>query len=161
MESARCPQPKVPSPSMSAASKGEQKPSAGNDETPKIQETVDEAKPVIPPQKVIEKARSAKVADVSEATHESMSVKEPASQGSAQLVEEEVQQKLAPGEAGKAITWCFTFMVCGIGKVFVDFFLGVSCALCMGLCFTMWCLMFMKPFEIIKRENKFCNENRC
>ncbi|RYR66064.1 hypothetical protein Ahy_A03g012009 isoform C [Arachis hypogaea] len=37
--------------------------------------------------------------DVSEATHESMSVKEPASQGSAQLVEEEVQQKMVPAEA--------------------------------------------------------------
>lgn len=103
MESARDPQPKIPSPSMSAASKGEQKSLPVIDETPKIEETVDEAKPAVVPQKPIEKVRSAKVADVSEATHESISVKEPASQGSAQHIEEEVQQKLAPGEAGNEI----------------------------------------------------------
>ncbi|KAI4327145.1 hypothetical protein L6164_019642 [Bauhinia variegata] len=101
MESARCPQPKIPSPTSSAASKGEQKVSLANDETTKIQETGDERKAVSAPQQSLEKVRATRAGDISEATHESVSVKEPASQGSAQLVEEEVQQKLAPNEAGK------------------------------------------------------------
>ncbi|KAJ0106183.1 hypothetical protein Patl1_18454 [Pistacia atlantica] len=101
MESARLP-PKVPSPTMSAASKGEQKPLPIEEETPVMKETADEGKAVIAPQQVLEKPRVvAKAPDVSEATLESMSVKEPASQGSAPLVEEEVQQKMASGEAGK------------------------------------------------------------
>lgn len=100
MESARCPQPKIPSPTMSAASKGEQNPAPCNEETPKVQETAVVTKPVIATQPPIEKVRTSKVADVSEATHESISVKEPASQGSAPLVEEEVQQKLGFGELG-------------------------------------------------------------
>lgn len=104
MESARCPQPKIPSPTMSAASKGEQIPSPGPviAETPQVQEAAVVANPVIATQQPIEKVRTAKVADVSEATHESISVKEPASQGSAPLVEEEVQQKLASGASGEA-----------------------------------------------------------
>ncbi|KAK9927599.1 hypothetical protein M0R45_024776 [Rubus argutus] len=101
MESARCPQPKIPSPTLSAASKGENKPLPLNEETLKKQETIDEVKPVLAPQQMLEKVKNTKVADVSEATHESMSVKEPASQGSAPLVEEEVQQRLASVEAGK------------------------------------------------------------
>ncbi|OAY60062.1 E3 ubiquitin ligase PQT3-like isoform X3 [Manihot esculenta] len=103
MESARNPQPKVPSPTQSAASKEEQKPFAGNTQTPNanMKEQVDEEKPVVILQQVPEKPRTAKVPDVSEATHESMSVKEPASQCSAPLPEEEVQQKLVVGEAAK------------------------------------------------------------
>lgn len=104
MESARCPQPKIPSPTMSAASKGEQIPSPGPviAETPQVQETAVVVKPVIATQQPVEKVRTVKVPDVSEATHESFSVKEPASQGSAPLVEEEVQQKLASGASGEA-----------------------------------------------------------
>lgn len=91
MESARL-QPKVPSPTMSATSKGEQKPLPIEEEI-LMQETTDEGKDVIAPQQVMEKLRAvAKAPDVSEAT--------PASQGSAPLVEEEVQQKIASGEAG-------------------------------------------------------------
>ncbi|CAK7356347.1 unnamed protein product [Dovyalis caffra] len=101
MESARCPPPKIPSPTQSAASKGEHKTSPGNEVSPNLNKEITEEKPVIASQQVPEKVRTAKAADVSEATHESMSVKEPASQGSAPLAEEEVQQKLAPGEAGK------------------------------------------------------------
>ncbi|KAK9274657.1 hypothetical protein L1049_021908 [Liquidambar formosana] len=101
MESARCPPPKVPSPTLSAASKGEQLPPPRNEETPNIKETVDEGKAVIAPQQLSEKGRTARVADMSEATFDSISVKEPVSQGSAPLAEEEVQQKLASGEAGK------------------------------------------------------------
>ena len=102
MESARCPPPKAPSPTRSVASKGEQhKLSPGNAESPNLnKEITEEAKPVIASQQVPEKVRTAKAVDVSEATHESMSVKEPASQGSAPLPEEEVQQKLVPIEAG-------------------------------------------------------------
>ncbi|XP_065857817.1 E3 ubiquitin ligase PARAQUAT TOLERANCE 3-like [Euphorbia lathyris] len=102
MESARNPQPKVPSPTQSAASKEEPKPSPAVEETPNPNfKEVHEEKPVVVLQQVPEKPRTSKVADVSEATFESASVKEPASQGSALLAEEEVQQKLAPGEAGK------------------------------------------------------------
>lgn len=99
MESARCPLPKIPSPTLSAASKGENKPSPLN-EALKTQEIVDEVKPVLAPQQMSENVRNTKIGDASEATHESMSVKEPASQGSAPLVDEEVQQRLASVEAG-------------------------------------------------------------
>ncbi|KAB5564103.1 hypothetical protein DKX38_004157 [Salix brachista] len=102
MESARCPPPKIPSPTQSAASMGEHKPSPVNEEFPILnKEIVEEEKPLNASQQVPDKVRTAKAVDVSEATHESVSVKEPASQGSAPLAEEEVQQKLAPGEAGK------------------------------------------------------------
>ncbi|XP_037494116.1 E3 ubiquitin ligase PARAQUAT TOLERANCE 3 isoform X1 [Jatropha curcas] len=103
MESARNPPPKIPSPTQSAASKEEQKPPPVMKETaiPNTKEKVDEEKPVVLIQQVPEKPKIPKVADVSEATHESMSVKEPASQGSAPLAEEEVQQKLAPSDPGK------------------------------------------------------------
>ncbi len=70
MESARCPQPKIPSPTLSAASMGEQKPIPVNEETPKIQDTADEGKAAIAPQQTAERARFAKIADMSEATHE-------------------------------------------------------------------------------------------
>ncbi|OMO79903.1 Zinc finger, RING/FYVE/PHD-type [Corchorus capsularis] len=75
MESAGCPQPqvKVASPTTSAASKGEQKPTSAKQEGLKIAN------------------------EPFDASVESMSVKEPASQ----LVEEEVQQRVASGEAGK------------------------------------------------------------
>ncbi|XP_030502982.2 E3 ubiquitin ligase PARAQUAT TOLERANCE 3 isoform X1 [Cannabis sativa] len=101
MESARCPLPKNPSPSMSAASKGEHRPSPVKEETLKVEYIADEAKPIIATQQTVEKVKTARIADVSEPTHESVSVKEPASQCSAPLVEEEVQQKLISVEAGK------------------------------------------------------------
>jgi E3 ubiquitin-protein ligase RBBP6 len=104
MESARCLLPKVPSPTLSAASKGEQKPSPVNEQTPKIHEAAVEGKAAVAPQQPAERARTSKVADMSEATHESASVREPAaSQGSAPLAEEEVQQKMATGEAGNVL----------------------------------------------------------
>lgn len=119
MESARCPQPKIPSPTLSAASRGENKPLPLNEETLKTQETIDEVKPVLAPQPMLEKVRNTKVADVSEATHESMSVKEPASQGSAPLVEEEVQQRLASVEAGNVPVRFIIFpWLCWANKLF-------------------------------------------
>lgn len=105
MESARCPQPKIPSPTSSAVSKGEQKVSPANDVKSNTQEVADDRKAVSAPQQTVEEVRATRAAAASEATHESMSVKEPASQGSAPLVEEEVQQKLAPTEAGN-VDWC-------------------------------------------------------
>ncbi|CAI8609575.1 unnamed protein product [Vicia faba] len=101
MESARCPHPKNPSPTSSAASKGELKISLVNDGTANIQETAGEIKAISAPQQTSEHVKIPRVGDVSEATHESASVKEPVSQGSAQVVEEEVQQKLVPTEAAK------------------------------------------------------------
>ncbi|XP_050230446.1 E3 ubiquitin ligase PQT3-like isoform X2 [Mercurialis annua] len=104
MESARNPQPKIPSPTQSAASKEEQKPSPTNEETLNqgLNIKLDEEKPAVYLQQVLDKPKSSKAPDLSEATFESMSMKEPASQSSAPLAEEEVQQKLAaPGELGK------------------------------------------------------------
>jgi E3 ubiquitin-protein ligase RBBP6 len=106
MESARCPQPKIPSPTSSAASKGGLKISPVNDGTTNIQDTADETKVVSAPQQASEHVKIPRAGDVSEATHESKSVKEPVSQGSAQVVEEEVQQKLVPTEAGNVDCYC-------------------------------------------------------
>lgn len=103
MESARCPQPKVPSPTLSAASKGEHNPLPVNEETTHIRDTTDDGKAATAPQQIAERVRTAKTA-MSEATRESVSVKEPAaSQGSAPLAEEEVQQKVAISEAGNVL----------------------------------------------------------
>ncbi|KAH7833051.1 hypothetical protein Vadar_002693 [Vaccinium darrowii] len=94
-------EPRIPSPSLSATSKGEQVPPAKSDEIPKVKETTDEGKAVSAPHKSLEKGRMGKVPDASEATHDSVSVKEPASQGSAPLADEEVHQRPVSGEAGK------------------------------------------------------------
>ncbi|KAK4389513.1 E3 ubiquitin ligase PQT3-like [Sesamum angolense] len=101
MES-RNPQAKVASPTQSAASKGQQVPAPPpqREETSKIVETVEENKSATVPMKQ-EKGRIPKVADVSEATHDSRTVKEAVSQGSAPLADEEVQQKPLSAEAGK------------------------------------------------------------
>ncbi|XP_059657589.1 E3 ubiquitin ligase PARAQUAT TOLERANCE 3-like isoform X2 [Cornus florida] len=101
MESARCPLPKIPSPTLSAASKAEQVTLPQIEETPKVKETTEHGMTVNAPQQTLEKGRNSKVADVTEAIHGSMSVKEPASQGSAPLPDEEVQQKPVSDEAGK------------------------------------------------------------
>ncbi|GMH26650.1 hypothetical protein Nepgr_028493 [Nepenthes gracilis] len=105
MESARI-QPKNPSPTQSAASKGEQMLPPHVEETLKPTETAIVERPVDPPQQppllqTSEKLKNAKIPDISEATRESVSVKEPVSQGSAPLAEQEVEQKWAAGDAGK------------------------------------------------------------
>ncbi|KAL1567653.1 RING-type E3 ubiquitin transferase [Salvia divinorum] len=101
MES-RNPQAKVPSPTQSAASKGQQVPAPPpqRQEVPINVETVEENKPAILPLKS-EKGIALKVPDASEATHDSRTVKEAASQGSAPLADEEVQQKPMSGEPGR------------------------------------------------------------
>ncbi|KAL3499620.1 hypothetical protein ACH5RR_038713 [Cinchona calisaya] len=102
MES-RNPQPKAPSPAQSAASKAEQvpPPPAQKQETSKVHEVVEDVKAVSAPQQPVEKVRLPEGADVTEATHESVSVKEPASQGGAPLVDDEVQQLPVSSEAAK------------------------------------------------------------
>ena len=95
-------EPKVPSPTLSAASKGEQATAPQNKEMPMVKEPADQGRTASAPQKNLEKGRVGKVPDVSEATHDSMSVREPASQGSAPLADEEVQQRPVSSEAGKA-----------------------------------------------------------
>lgn len=69
------------------------------EEPPKILETVEEYKSANEARSS-DKGRILKVPDVSEATHDSKAVKEAASQGSAPLADEEVQQKPISGEAG-------------------------------------------------------------
>ncbi|XP_059657591.1 E3 ubiquitin ligase PQT3-like isoform X2 [Cornus florida] len=101
MESARCPLPKIPSPTLSAASKAEQVTLPQIEETQKVKETTEHGMTVNAAQQTLEKGRNSKVADVTEAILGSMSVKEPASQGSAPLPDEEVQQKPVSDEAGK------------------------------------------------------------
>lgn len=98
MESARIAQPKVPSPTLSAASKGEKNILSINEDTMKTKE-IEEGKAISSGPQTLEKVKATKAVE-SEATHESMSVKEQASQGSALLVDEEVQQKMAASEAG-------------------------------------------------------------
>ena len=101
MES-RFPQPKFPSPMQSAASKGEQVPPPPKQETLKMQEVAEQAMVVKAPQQTLQIGSTAKVVEFPEVTHESKSMKEPASQGSAPLDDDEVQQqKPVSSEAGK------------------------------------------------------------
>ncbi|KAH9607123.1 hypothetical protein KSS87_005051 [Heliosperma pusillum] len=104
MESARCLPPKVPSPTQSAASKGEQRIPAEVEKSPiKVingNKTNDAPLQQAQPQNS-SKEKIFKVPDVSEATHESASVKEHVSHSNVLPVEEEVQQKVAPTDAGK------------------------------------------------------------
>ena len=100
-------EPKVPSPTLSAASKGEQATAPQKEEMPMVKEPADQRWTASAPQKSLEKGRMGKIPDVSEATHDSMSVREPASQGSAPLADEEVQQRPVSGEAGNAFLAMF------------------------------------------------------
>ncbi|OVA18862.1 DWNN domain [Macleaya cordata] len=98
-ESARSSAPKVPSTTLSATSEKEKmsSPSKGNT-TPDAKEMVNEEKPVAAPQHSFEKSRSSQSADISEATLESMILKE---QSSAPQIKEEVPQNLPACEPGK------------------------------------------------------------
>ncbi|KAL8103179.1 E3 ubiquitin ligase PARAQUAT TOLERANCE 3-like isoform X2 [Apium graveolens] len=101
MESAR-PKPKIPSPALSAASKGEQVLSQNKD-TNGLQDTTEPVKIVDVPQPPIQNleiAGTARVPDVSGATNESRSVKEAALQASGPLAAEDQPQKLV-SEPGK------------------------------------------------------------
>ncbi|XP_074268931.1 E3 ubiquitin ligase PQT3-like [Silene latifolia] len=105
MESARCVPPKNPSPTQSAASKGEQKIPAAVENSP-VKEVVNGNMTNDAPLQQSQLQNSAKenivkVPDVSEATHESASVKEHVSHSNVLPVEEEVQQKVAASDAGK------------------------------------------------------------
>ncbi|XP_077233023.1 E3 ubiquitin ligase PQT3-like isoform X2 [Tasmannia lanceolata] len=100
MESARCPPPKAPSPTLSASAVGDHIPPPPKEDSLNIKQIVNETNAVNVPQHS-EKSRTTKNFDISEATLESMSVKEPTSQGSAPLADEEVQQRVPIGEPGK------------------------------------------------------------
>ncbi|KAG9132029.1 hypothetical protein Leryth_017801 [Lithospermum erythrorhizon] len=101
MES-RNPQAKIPSPTQSATSKGGQQPPSPpfKEGTSNMQDTVGMVLDNVPA-RVAEREETAKIKDIPEATHESASAREPASQGTALLFDEEVQQKPASGDAGK------------------------------------------------------------
>ncbi|KAL8150863.1 hypothetical protein V2J09_020671 [Rumex salicifolius] len=106
MESSRCLQPKVASPTQSAAVKEEHMSPTSVKETPKPKETENVEKLTNPPsqpliQQTSDNLKIAKVPDISEATHESASAREPAFHGTAPPAEEEVQQKLAAIEVKK------------------------------------------------------------
>lgn len=104
MESARCPQPRVLSPTLCATVKVEHTPPPSKDDTPTLQENIKEVKASASvPQHSLEKSRTTKNVGQSEATLESISVKEATSQGSAPHAEEEVQQKLPVGEQGDSL----------------------------------------------------------
>ncbi|KAL7182740.1 hypothetical protein ACSBR1_041430 [Camellia fascicularis] len=87
-------------PPQSSASKGEQGPPPQSEEISKVKETGYQLSAINAPQNTLEKGRIGKAAYASEAMHDSMSVK-PASQGSALLADEEMQQKPVSGEAVK------------------------------------------------------------
>lgn len=95
MES-KIPKPTFPSSTSSATSKGEQAPPPKNEETSKVQESgeVDNA-----PKHTSEKGRT-----TSGVVHDSMSVMEPASQGSVPMAKEVFQQKPLYGELGTCST---------------------------------------------------------
>ncbi|KAM0069782.1 putative transcription factor interactor and regulator CCHC(Zn) family [Helianthus debilis subsp. tardiflorus] len=104
MESAKCappPQPKIPSPAPSAVSKGEQPPPQDEGDTKMQLGPMEHDATPVTQQTVSEKGKVNKAPDVSEATYESKSMMEPASQGSARPIDDEVQQKQAPTEAVK------------------------------------------------------------
>ncbi|XP_077237359.1 E3 ubiquitin ligase PQT3-like [Tasmannia lanceolata] len=97
MESALCPQPKAPSPTLSATAKEAHLSPSHKDDTPNLKQTSNEAKVVNAPQQSGENITTKNV-NLSEAMRESMSFKEPKSQGSAPLADEEVQQSVPISE---------------------------------------------------------------
>lgn len=112
MESAR-PKPKIPSPALSAASKGEQvlpnkKHTTGLEDTT---EPVEIKEAPQPPVQNLDNAGTARIPDVSEATNESRSVKERALQASGPLAAEDLQQKLIsePGRLTEYVIMHRTF----------------------------------------------------
>ncbi|KAL5712602.1 RING-type E3 ubiquitin transferase [Ranunculus cassubicifolius] len=88
-------------PAFSASSKGEQLPPTQKDETSNIRETANEANDTGAQSLPLGIGMTTKAVDASEATFESMTVKEPPSQVGAFLAEEEVQQKSSVSEPGK------------------------------------------------------------
>ncbi|KAF6162721.1 hypothetical protein GIB67_028990 [Kingdonia uniflora] len=104
MESARSAPPKPSSPTLSANSKGQQMAPHRDDHNHDLKDTADEKAHVANvPQQSLEIARAVKPTDISEATFDSMTLKEQTSQGSAPLAEEEVQKSSAcdPGKKKK------------------------------------------------------------
>lgn len=94
----KIPHPKFPSPTSSAASKGEQVPPPQSEETSKVHVSGEVA---TAPQNTLENGRTRKFASSSGVMHDSISLKEPASQGSIPVAKDVLQQKPVSGEAGK------------------------------------------------------------
>lgn len=94
-------QQRVATPTLSASSKGEQLPQIQKDEGSNIKETLNEVKDTGAPPLSMGTGKATKAVDASEATFESLTVKEPLSQGRAPPVEEEVQQQPSASEPGK------------------------------------------------------------
>lgn len=132
-------EPRVLSPSLSATSKGEQLPTVNFEEIFKVKESTDEGKAVSAPLKSSEKGRMGKVPDASEATHDSISVKEPASQGSAPLADEDVQQRPVSGEAGNASRLIFRILL----------FVSFCCGLLVGVFFLV-CYKLISVFKLLR-----------
>ena len=122
MDSAKSSRSKVSSPSLSGCAK-EEKTTPSRLYMPNVKENIYEKKPPIKqPQQSLEKNCSRKTVEPLEATHESMSTKEPLSQESSQLVEEEVQQKFLVVETGSYYLPCLLgWFFCIYG--FVYFFI--------------------------------------
>ena len=120
MESARRARSKVSSPSLSGCTK-EANTVPSRLYMPNVKENISKNKPPVnQPQQSLEKNRSTKTVELLEATHESMSTKEPLSQESAPLVEEEVQHKFHVVEPSSYYLACLLgwfFWIYG----FVDF----------------------------------------
>lgn len=140
MESARCPppQPKIPSPSQSAASKGEQQVPPQNGEATKMQSgTAEHNETPIVQQTVSGKGKVTKAPDVSEATYDSRSMMEPASQGSARPIDDEVQQKQVPAEAGKEFKIHLLNKIVSVLNMITEvIFLHYRCNFCTHYCST-------------------------
>ncbi|XP_059641733.1 E3 ubiquitin ligase PARAQUAT TOLERANCE 3-like isoform X2 [Cornus florida] len=99
MKPAFCPQPKIPSPVLSA-SKAEKVSPTQNEETPNIKETAEKSTTVSVLQQILEEGRAVRVTDVSKAMPESITARESGSKGSTPSADGEVHQKPVSGEAG-------------------------------------------------------------
>ncbi|KFK32178.1 hypothetical protein AALP_AA6G207800 [Arabis alpina] len=103
VESARCPPPKVPSPTTSAASRGEKNPArSNNNETSTVKPSIEIAEITSAPQASAEIVKVEKPVDASENTRGSLNGKEAAvSQVNTQPPKEEIPQQVASGEQVK------------------------------------------------------------
>lgn len=98
MESARCPPPKVPSPTTSAASKGEKRPAPSNNiETSTPKPSVEVAEITSAPKVSEEIVKVDKPVDASESLNGKEAV---VSQVNTQAPKEETQQQAVPGDQG-------------------------------------------------------------
>eukprot|EP00252_Welwitschia_mirabilis_P012743 TRINITY_DN2819_c0_g1_i2.p1 TRINITY_DN2819_c0_g1~~TRINITY_DN2819_c0_g1_i2.p1 ORF type:complete len:812 (-),score=188.43 TRINITY_DN2819_c0_g1_i2:132-2567(-) len=101
MESAKCALPKVPSPSLSASAKDNNKVPSKSDVVDAKRNVDGEKPPASHTQHSSEKKLPSKSQEPAEPSPESVSTKEPRSQESIPVVEEEVQQKLTNADPAR------------------------------------------------------------